>query len=170
MTTTPQTPKTPAKARMPRKVKVLLFASLAMNLLIVGLVIGAAARFGGPDGPRHRGDPLIRALGSAERLDVGRAIRDAQGGDRRAFRRAIGGAMEEVARSIEAEPFDAAAFEAAMARKSALLRRSRDAGEARLIEIITAMQGEERKAFAAALRSELERPNHRKKRREREDR
>ena len=42
----------PPKPRTPKWVRVLLALSLALNLLIIGLVGGAMVRFGGSDGMR----------------------------------------------------------------------------------------------------------------------
>lgn len=140
------------KPKLPARIKVILFASLALNLVIVGVIVGAIARFGGEHGRSVHRDPMIRALSLEDRRAVGRAVREAQGGDRRALGRALGEVMDEIIAALEAEPLDRAALEAAMARKSALLRGRRDAGEAAIVETLIRMSAQERRAFARKLK------------------
>jgi len=145
------------KRKLPMRFKAILFVSLALNLVVVGVVAGAILRFGGEHGKRMHRDPMIRALSLEDRRAVGRAVREAQGGDRRALGRALGEVMDEIIEALEAEPFDAAALEAAMARKGALLQDRRDAGEAAIVQTIIRMSAEDRRAFARELREGRER-------------
>ncbi|SHJ71584.1 Heavy-metal resistance [Shimia gijangensis] len=70
------------KPRMRRSVRILLIVSLALNLIIIGLVLGAALSHGGKgrgpdaysDGPQS---PIALALSWEERRDVGKKIRAA---------------------------------------------------------------------------------------------
>lgn len=150
---------------LPRRFKALLFVSLALNLLVVGLVAGSIWRFGS-DGSRHfHGDPVIRALSHEDRRAVGRAVREAQGGERRALRRALGDTMEEMISTLEAEPFDASALDAIMARKSTLLQRRRAVGEAAIADTIARMSPEERHTFTQRLRRGYESWQGKEKRR-----
>lgn len=137
-----------------RSLKIALLVSLAANLVIVGLVLGAAMR------PHHRFGhamqqgatfaPYIEALPRADR----RAMRvemirlRPELVDLRAARRAE---MSEFARIVGTEPFDPAAaarlIDARLAEGAGRLTAARDLLVARL----AAMPPETRKAYGARL-------------------
>lgn len=150
---------TEPERKTPRKIKALLFVSLALNLMVAGLVAGAIWRHG-PDGRDARGphkDPLLWSLERSDRRAVGEAVQSVQGADRRARGRAIAAALRNVQVTLAAQPFDAEAFKSAMREKTALLRRTRDAGEAAMIERIIAMSDAERASMAERLDARLSR-------------
>lgn len=134
--------------------KIALGVSLALNLVVAGVVIGAVARPGGPD-PR-RGEPVGAAL-----------FRDLPREDRRAMWRAMNGAKRpdwqaertEIAALLRATPFDAAAL------GEYLDRRQQDHAERLLLvrkkwlERVGAMTDDERAAFA----ERLEKPRKKRK-------
>ena len=67
------------KAKRPTWMRVLLVASLAVNLLIVGMVVGTVASGGGPGQGRDAlreagGSPFIRALDPQDRRGVMRGM------------------------------------------------------------------------------------------------
>lgn len=102
--------------RMRLWVRLLLLASLALNLLFVGLVGGALMRQSGPPGramPQSVSSALFRALPEPERKAMRDTIRE--------MRRSDGGrakAMEDarlIAEVLRRQPFDRAALEAEIA-------------------------------------------------------
>ena len=92
--------------------KIALFVSLGINLLIVGFLVGAAARHMG-DGPHSArnpglgafGAPYMLALGQDDRRDVFRHVRksDGDGVPDRRERRAM---FAAVISDLRAQPFD----------------------------------------------------------------
>lgn len=91
--------------------RVLLVSSLALNLLFVGLAVGTAMRFGGPDRrpPPSVGAALYRSLPDDDRRALRSDIRRLRGAqDHRARHR---DEARQVANALRAEPFDAAALE-----------------------------------------------------------
>ena len=142
--------------------RILLFASLALNLLIAGLVVGAVASHrwrddGGREARIERpGGLLAAALSREDKRAIGRAMREEERGrrpDRAAFRAEI----EGVIAALEAEPYDAAAVRAVIDRQADLLiGRARLGGEM-LIQRLEAMSAAERADYAERLREMLER-------------
>jgi uncharacterized membrane protein len=150
--------------RMSRKVKALLIGSLALNLVVAGLFVGAAFRHGGASERYVNSDALVRALDHEDRRAIGKAVKEAQGGGRKAFWEAQKEALQNVAVALRAEPFDAAALKAALAQKSAHLRKNRDAAEAAMLARFTAMSADERAKLADRLEEALARGPHKRKR------
>lgn len=144
----PKVEKSP-RARM--WVRILLAVSLALNLLFIGLAVGAAARFGGPDGrrpPPSVGAALIRALPSDHRRELRDEIRTHRSADRREQGRAEAQAIAEV---LMAPRFDPDAL-------AELAGRQLDRHHGRLakmqgawLERVKAMSAEDRHAYAARL-------------------
>ena len=104
-------------------VKAVFALSLALNLLVVGAVAGAAWRHGGPGGPdgraRSGGPPsglsMLRALERDDRRAVLRAARAAQiepAFDRGAF-------QAELVAALRAEPLDMDALDRLLAQQRA---------------------------------------------------
>lgn len=101
--------------------RVLLVASLALNLVFIGLIVGAVARGGGvASGARHL-DRMSMGLGAyieALPADARAIVKSAGGGferdDRRARFRALHAQRKAIVEALEAEPFDAQALRAAV--------------------------------------------------------
>ena len=100
------------RPRTPMWIRILLGVSLALNLLVLGLVGGAMLRFGGPEGmrppPRTVGAALFRELPREDRnalLTRSNGTHD----DRRARQKADALA---VSAAMRATPFDTEALEA----------------------------------------------------------
>ncbi|AHM02505.1 hypothetical protein roselon_00038 [Roseibacterium elongatum DSM 19469] len=154
---TPQTP-TPPDAAPRRKtgpvVKLVLAVSLALNVLIMGLVAGAVTGRIGPSGPDEL--PALRALGLgpfAVALDRdGRAaVRDALGERRaalRAERRIIGDSLRAVQMALRADPFDRAGASAAMVRSRAAAEALQRHGQEALLDHLQSLPLERRIALA----------------------
>lgn len=99
----------PKKAGMRRSVRILLVLSLALNLIVAGLIVGAVLSHGGKerhssrpmDGP---GSPIARALSWEDRREVGKNIRKAHrdlSADRKADQRLYAAFLA----ALRADPF-----------------------------------------------------------------
>ncbi|WP_296420244.1 periplasmic heavy metal sensor [Pseudooctadecabacter sp.] len=139
--------------------KVLLVASLALNLLIVGAVIGVVASGGTRAGPQRfdlTAGPLTRAMEAPDREAVRQALRDS-GAFRPSNRRDIRADMGVLIDTVRSDTFDAAAFRAALMRQRDRLQ----AGQVAVIDAVAAqieqMSPEDRAAFADRLENQLRR-------------
>lgn len=148
----------PAPAPTSRGVKIALALSVALNLAVAGLAVGAWLG----DGPR-RGmphdmsfGPFSAALDDADRRALRRALLDRLG-EFRQQRKAAEAEFATLVASLRAEPFDPAAMQAALtaieSRNAERLHLGRSMIETRLIE----MSPEERQAFADRLERGLHR-------------
>lgn len=150
-------PKDTPKARP--WVKILLVASLALNLLVLGVVAGALL-----SGPRDRDrNPLLRDLGfgpfvtalpKKDRAALTLDLRKKSGpflANRRELRRS----MDEILSALRAEPFDAESFAALIQRQRTWIQERQDLGAAALVARISQMSPTERAAYADALRERL---------------
>jgi uncharacterized membrane protein len=143
-------------------VRWLLVVSLALNLLLVGVAVGALLGPAGREGrfPRDAALPYVQAFEPRERRALGRDLRErmrAAGIDRSARR----DGYREAVQLLRAEPFDAAAFEALLKRQFAAMARLQAEGRAALIERLSGMEPAARAAYAAQLEDVLERHPHR---------
>ncbi|AVO37020.1 periplasmic heavy metal sensor [Pukyongiella litopenaei] len=126
--------------------KIALGVSLALNLVVAGVVIGAVARPGGHD--PHRGEPVGAAL-----------FRDLPREDRRAMWRAMNGTKRpdgqaerrEIAALLRATPFDAAALGDYLDRRQISHAERQRVVREKWLERVVAMSDDERAAFAARL-------------------
>ncbi len=136
--------------QMPRWSMLLLTASLALNLIVVGLVAGSLWRARAHQPPARAVTPNL--LGYAASLPQERrdAIWTATAGQRqhiRPFRREIRAAREELMHVIAADTFDADKFAAAQGRLAEAYTHARAAVQALDHEIATRLTPEERRAF-----------------------
>ncbi|HVG49473.1 MAG TPA: periplasmic heavy metal sensor [Rubellimicrobium sp.] len=138
----------------------LLVVSLALNLLVAGLVAGAALRHDGPRRHMEMGPgPFAQALSPDDRQAILAEIRDRPGlgPPSREERKQ---AMTEVLAALRSEPFDRMRAEAAMASQSDRVATVQRAIQAAMVERLASMAPEDRAAFADRLEKELERgPN-----------
>lgn len=148
-------------ARKDKRMKWALGLSLGLNLLVVGLVAGAAYRFdgphGGPGASRHDfGAPYIIALPDDRRRAIFKNLR-ADRQDKftsRAARRAL---YAEAVAAIRAEPFDPARVTAVLdTQREATLGVQQAAQSAWLAEIAS-MDAAARDAYADRLQEVLAR-------------
>lgn len=144
--------------RMSGRVRALLVVSLALNLLVAGLLAGAWLRDGPPGGTgRDPGfGPFAEALSDTDRRELRRAFM-AHMPEMRENRAAMRTDMQGVLAALRAQPFDAAALETAM---DAALSRMADrigVGQRLLVDRISAMDAAERGAFADRLEAALSR-------------
>lgn len=145
------TPMTRSVRTAPRWMQVALLLSLAVNLVIVGLVAGAVWRFRPP--PHLSGSVVTpNLLGYASTLPAQRrkVLWDATAEERshvRPYRREVRAAREETIKALTAEPFDREKFKAAQARQAETENRARQAVQDLYVKIADSLTPEERHAF-----------------------
>ena len=148
----PSTSAIEVSRRLPRWSMLLLIASLALNLVVVGLVAGSIWRVRAHQ-PVTRGvTPNLLGYAASLPLERRDLIWNATGEQRqhiRPFRRDIRAAREEVMHAIAAEPFDGEKFAAAQSRLAEAYNHARAAVQALDLQIATRLTPEERRAFPA---------------------
>lgn len=142
--------------RSPLWLRLLLFGSLAVNLLIAGLVLGAMS-FRGDDDRRHlRGArdiapiPFIFAMEQEDR----RAVIDRFRAASRDHRPSRGETRERLGMFLEtlrAEEFDVATVEALLEGERSRGRARQEAGQAVMVEYFQSLTTDERRAYADRL-------------------
>jgi uncharacterized membrane protein len=156
--------------RAPRWLLVALFASLAVNLVIVGSVAGAVWRHRGP--PAWAGVVIPNLLGYAStfaperRKQIWELTRDERS-RMRPFRREVRAAREETIKALATEPFDRQQFLAAQSKLAEAENRARAAVQDLYVKIAESLTPEERQAFAhwrdhrrTPIRNLLDEPDH----------
>lgn len=134
--------------------RILLVASLALNLLFIGIIAGAAAKGGTKDGPRGAGDFNIRIIASAMEDNHRKALRseiDQRRGDLPDMRQQMRGLQVQMLGLIESTPFDQSAFETTFTQQRDALGEIASVYGQALSEVISQMDDEERAAFAKRL-------------------
>ena len=144
-----------------RGIRIVLFVSLALNLAVAGLVLGAVAshRFGRDDHPSRldrAGGPLTEALSAADRRAIAKALRQAAR-EERPTRADIRAEYQAVIAALRARPYDAEALREAVERQSQGLKRRVDLGREILLHRLAGMSDDERAAFAGRLEAVIER-------------
>jgi uncharacterized membrane protein len=154
----------------PRWMLALLFASLAVNLLVVGSVAGAMWRHRAP--PVAAGPVIPNLMGYASSLPAERRkqLWEETAGERahvRPFRRAVRAAREETIRALMEQPFDKQRYLEAQVRQSAAENQARAAVEQLYAKLAESLTPEERRAFThwrdkrrAPVRNFLDEPDH----------
>lgn len=143
-----------------RGLKIALAMSLALNLAVAGLVLGAMIGFG----PRaDRDDPRLRALGlgpfaiALSREDragfAARIDRESLGAERRS----LGMGLRQLGEALRADPFDRTAAEAALARMRAATATLQGVSHTALLDQIAQMPPAERAVLADRLGRALRR-------------
>jgi uncharacterized membrane protein len=148
------------RSRTARSVRWALGLSLALNLIFVGFIAGAAFRFrDGPPGakmdPRGYAAAYVRALPRAERREIHRALREgASAGEERAgpLRR-----YEIILAALRAERFDAEAVQSVLKQQAARADEMQSRAQSVWLRQITAMSSAERLAYADRLEEILRR-------------
>lgn len=144
---------------MARWMRWLLVASLALNLLVAGVLLGDALRGGTGQHGRPVAltlGPFARALGEEDR----RAILDALEADealRPPSRAERAAAFAEVLAAVRAEPFEPSRAEGAMRAQADRVAEVQRAVQAALVARLAAMPAEGRGAYADRLEGELRR-------------
>jgi len=146
-----------ARSGLSTPLRWLLVVSLALNLLVAGLLVGAVLRHDGPRRHMELGPgPFAQALSPEDRRAILTELRDRPGvGPPNREERQQ--AMSEVLAALRSEPFDPGQVEAALASQSDRVASVGRAIQAAMIERIAAMSAEDRAAFADRLETELAR-------------
>lgn len=149
MTDTPSTA-TPA-ARWPRWKRILLVASLALNLLVIGIVATAAVRHGFAPPAQWAEQATIVSFARGLPEERRRLIWDATRADRQAlrpFRAELRRARAEVRAELTAPSFDEARYKAAHERLLDAEVRARRAAHSLFETVARLLTPAERRAFA----------------------
>ena len=153
------------KPRRSRRFRVVLILSLAANLLFIGLMAGAAVRFGhgGPkfhDRPPSVGAALFRALPREDKREIREAMHQRDSLVRDAERQSD---FAEIRALLVAEPFDAAALEDAMRRQIDKRHAFIEQAQVDWVARIAAMDAGERADYVERLDQVIEEKASRKK-------
>lgn len=154
MTADPTTPPAAPATRAPRWMRLLLAASLALNLLVAGIVAGGLLHRDGPGGRMRPADlalgPVARALDEGDRRAILGALREG-GGLRPLDRDPREAGLRAIAEAVRAEPFDAARLRGALDAQAGRIEAAQRAVREALVERVAAMGPEGRAAFADRL-------------------
>ncbi len=153
----PDAPQTQPTMRL--SLRIVLIASLTLNLAVVGLIGGAL--MSGRDQPGRLGGfdvnlgPFARALSPEDRRAIGMELRNRPdfGPSARVSRRA---ALDGFLTALEADPFDPDSVRAMFDVQRDRALRGMGAGQEVLLARIVRMTTAKRAEFAARLRTELD--------------
>lgn len=152
---------TPPRAGAPRWMQILLVASLAVNLLVLGALAGSALMGGGRwHGSDHHTGPMARALSDEDRRILRERMRSARSegqGGHRAHR----AALEQLLTQLRATPYDGAAVEAQLRAVRGHFMERMERGQALLATRFAEMSPAERAAYADRLEAALRKGPHR---------
>jgi uncharacterized membrane protein len=159
MTDPVETPKKKTGTGMRPWLKVVLFASLALNLAVAGLVIGAAVNYGPRDGHRPpRVDmmmgPYTHALSPKDRRAIGEQLRHEYRAERPS-RAEIRAQFDKVLVALRAQPFDAATVEKLLKHQLEVGLERQAIGQRLLLQRLADMSEAERIEFAQRLEDGL---------------
>lgn len=139
--------------------RLLLFVSLALNLLVIGIVAGSLAL--GPDRDRRAPSrdmvaPYTRALSDADRRQIGKRLRESlvSREDERGLLMADYGTVLDILRT---EPLDIGALNDVLIRQSERAEQRKLAGQKIFAEWLADMSPQELSAYADRLEAELDR-------------
>jgi uncharacterized membrane protein len=168
--TPPPAQPTPVQQRTRGWIKILLAVSLALNLAVAGMAIGAFLRNGGP--PQGRDDmglgPLADALAPADRRALRKAFID-HFPDLRKGREALRADFDALLAALRAEPFDPVALDAALTVIATRNTERLDSGRDIIADYLKTMPDAARAAFADRLEKALERAARWGRHKERKD-
>ena len=164
MSDKPDTAETPVRPpRRFNRLKIALVISLALNLLILGLVLGAMShRWRDPDMRQDRAladlgfSPYVAALDPEDRRDLGREMIK-RAGDFRRNREEIQAEFASIIAILRAPDFDAQAFRAGLMSQGAKLQQRRASGVDLFVAELSGMELEKRTAIADRLERMIKR-------------
>ncbi|MBY6112846.1 periplasmic heavy metal sensor [Mameliella alba] len=155
---------TEKKSRTGRWLRVMLFVSLALNLLVMGAVAGFVVK--GPPSPRgDRSDPVLpytRAFDEEQRRALRRALWRSFPKDG-SVRAAYLADYQQALGILRSDPFDRAALAALLTAQSERGAEARLRGQEVLMTFLGELSADERKAYADRLEEELDKMRHRKR-------
>lgn len=153
----------PEQPQTRRWLKPLLFASLAVNLLVAGVVLGA---FLSPDGPRSRseqgpargiiGEPFIRALPKDDRRALVRDVMNNRDNIQES-RESLRQRFQSFLAVLRTDPFDTEEATRLLREQRQVAVKRQEIGEALLMKRLEEMTPDERAAYADALEKSLRR-------------
>ena len=152
---------TPAKPK--KRVRILLGVSLALNLLVIGAVVGAISK--GP-GMHAAALPYVVAFDRSDKRAMRQEMR-ARLSDRSEARAAHQASYRAFLELLRAETFDAAAASSVMSVQFERAQRLQTIGRELSIQRISDMSVEKRAAYADRLEYRLDNPKKRGKRKDR---
>lgn len=155
MTEPTQTPVT----RTPVWLRIVLFVSLALNLMVVGIIAGHVLR----DAPPRKvprvdriEGPMTFALSHEDRRAIGRALRD-EYRQNRPTRQQMMQEYKGMVTALRADPFRPEQLEEAFQRQRNAANDRVEVGQRLLMDHLKSMSAEERHAFADRLEEGLRR-------------
>ncbi len=151
-----QTP--PPASGIGRKVRIVLVISLALNLLVVGVIAGGLLSGRGPGGDGRRVDlslgPYARALDPHD-VDAIRAEMRGRGLDLRRDRRAMIEDTRSFVAALRAVPYDPEKTAEILLRQRGRVAQFQALGQDLVLDRIAQMSAETRAAFADRLEREM---------------
>ena len=151
------------KGKPRRWVRVVLFVSLALNLLVVGAIAGMVLK-GPPVARNDRSDPVLpytRAFDEDQRRELRRDLWRSVRRDSATMRAVYLADYQRALTLLRGEPFDPASLEALLKEQGKRADEMRLRGENVLMTFLAEMTVEERRAYADRLELELEKMRHR---------
>ena len=154
----PAPPPAPSQKSL-RGLRIALGVSVALNLLVAGVVAGAILREGGPRDRMVRDldlGPFTEALSQEDRAALRRdfVARMPELGE---ARRAMRAEFRDLLVLLRADPFDPEAMREVLAGQRARMQERIDLGQELLLQRLSAMTPEARQAFADRLEDRLRR-------------
>ena len=137
--------------RTPRWMLVLLVSSLALNLLVLGLVGALMWRIRIPPPWAHTVAPNLLGYASTLSADRRKDLWELSAQERkqvRPFRREVRAARQETIKTLVAEPFDRQQFLDAQVRQAEVESRAREAVRNLYVRIAEGLTPEERRGFS----------------------
>lgn len=164
----PIPPEAPKSARSPLWMRITLAASLAVNLLVVGVIVGSlVTRDGRGDGMRSPGAlrdlgpiPFVVALEPEDRRGLIRAMRG-EAASLSQNREELRARFEAFLAALRADPFDASTVAGLLGEQRQIGAQRQAIGEKLLLERLSEMSTEERQAYADRLDKSLRRGSKR---------
>lgn len=139
---------------MRRRTKVLLAASLGLNLLVVGAVGGMVFNGGPKHGPKGGKDaaygPYTRALSHDDRKAIGKALREEVGGFKENLPK-IRASFAALKEALSADVYDRDLVHKLVKEQEAIGQKRHQVGQRLLLERLDAMTSEQRHEFAERL-------------------
>lgn len=149
------------RAGAPLWMRLLLIASLGLNLAVAGMVIGAVSSGGGPGQARDavreaRNTPFIRALDPDDRRGLAREmIKDREA--LRESRETLRARFDALLVALRAETFDVEVVEGLLEDQRSAAQARNQVGENAILRLIAEMSLEDRRAYADRLEETVKR-------------